>query len=109
MAGAWGLGLRYLAAVVGVALLRGLYGLYRTREKAFLLLPLYGFLHLLCILPVQLYALCTLRNNGWGTRSPGRAADYAARSPRDPEEDRRRRGQPSGAPARPPDPVLPPA
>jgi len=73
----WLLSLRYVAAVVVVALLRGLYGFYRTKEWAFLLMPFYGFLHLVCVLPVRVYALFTLRNNGWGTRGQGVRAEYA--------------------------------
>ena len=61
-------GLRYALTVVLVALLRGGYGLYRTREPDFLLMPLYGFLHLFLIIPVRLLALFTLWDNRWGTR-----------------------------------------
>jgi len=66
--GDWTVAFRYVAAVVLMALLRGAYGIYRTREPDFALMPIYGFLHLFLIIPVRLLALFTLWDNRWGTR-----------------------------------------
>jgi len=58
----------YLLTIVVIALLRAAYGLYRTRDAGFLLFVLYGFIHLFLLMPTRLYALCTMRETGWGTR-----------------------------------------
>ena len=60
--------LRYAVAVVVMALLRGAYGMWLTRDPEFLLMPLYGFLHLFVVLPVRVLALFSLWDNRWGTR-----------------------------------------
>jgi hyaluronan synthase len=60
---------RYVAVVAGIALLRALYGVVRTRDAGFLLFVVYGFLHVLVLIPVRLYALATMRKTHWGTRS----------------------------------------
>ena len=39
------------------------------RAGTFLLAPLYGLLNITVLLWVRIYSLCTLRRNGWGTRS----------------------------------------
>ena len=61
---AWG----YLAVLVGVGLIRALYGILRTGSLGFLLFTLYGFLHIAVLLPVRIYALATVRQGHWGTR-----------------------------------------
>lgn len=58
----------YLLTIVIIAVLRATYGLYRTRDAGFLLFVLYGFIHLFLLMPTRLYALCTMRETGWGTR-----------------------------------------
>jgi len=58
----------YLLVIVIIALLRGLYAFSRTKEKVFFLFPLYAFLHVFLLLPVRLYAICTLKSRKWGTR-----------------------------------------
>jgi hyaluronan synthase/N-acetylglucosaminyltransferase len=60
--------LRYLAVLVGIAVLRAGYGFVRTKDPGFFLFVCYGFLHVLVLIPVRLYALCTLRSTHWGTR-----------------------------------------
>jgi hyaluronan synthase len=58
----------YLASIILIALLRSMYGLFRTRDPGFLLFVLYGFIHLFLLMPTRLYALCTLNHTKWGTR-----------------------------------------
>jgi len=58
----------YLMILLGIAALRGAYALIRTREKMFMLFPLYAFMHLFMLLPTRMYALCTLKATKWGTR-----------------------------------------
>ncbi|MBN1861903.1 MAG: glycosyltransferase [Candidatus Thermoplasmatota archaeon] len=58
----------YLTILVSVALLRGTYAYLRTREKMFFLFPLYAFCHIFLLIPVRVYALCTLKTTKWGTR-----------------------------------------
>lgn len=60
--------LGYLTILVSVALLRGGYAYLRTRERMFFLFPLYAFCHIFLLIPVRVYALCTLRTTKWGTR-----------------------------------------
>jgi hyaluronan synthase/N-acetylglucosaminyltransferase len=64
----YGLLLQYLASLVGIGLLRALYGIYRTSDFGFLLFMLYGLIHVCLLLPTRLYALATMRRTGWGTR-----------------------------------------
>lgn len=58
----------YVSAVLGIALLRVVYALGRTRRWDFLLFIFYGFMHVLVLIPVRLYALATMRQVRWGTR-----------------------------------------
>lgn len=58
----------YLTILVGIALLRGTYAYLRTHEKMFFLFPLYAFCHIFLLIPVRVYALCTLKTTKWGTR-----------------------------------------
>jgi hyaluronan synthase len=60
--------LHYIGTIIVIAVLRAGYGLYRTKDAGFLLFVLYGFIHLLLLMPTRLYALCTMRETGWGTR-----------------------------------------
>jgi hypothetical protein len=59
---------RYFAVVVGIGLVRAVYGLLRTRSLGFLLFVLYGFIHVFVLIPVRLYALATMHQVHWGTR-----------------------------------------
>jgi len=44
----------------------------RVQQLAvFLLAPLYGMLHVLVLLPLRIWSLCTLRSTNWGTRATG--------------------------------------
>lgn len=38
------------------------------RLGTFLVAPLYGLMHIVVLLPLRLYSLCTLRKGSWGTR-----------------------------------------
>lgn len=58
----------YITILVGIAILRGSYAFLRTRDKTFFLFPLYAFCHIFLLIPVRVYALCTLHTTGWGTR-----------------------------------------
>jgi len=60
--------LGYLTILISVALLRGTYAYLRTHEKMFFLFPLYAFCHIFLLIPVRVYALCTLKTTKWGTR-----------------------------------------
>lgn len=66
--GHYGLLLQYGLSLVGIGLVRALYGIYRTSDLGFLLFMLYGLLHVSLLLPTRLYALATMRQTGWGTR-----------------------------------------
>lgn len=59
---------KYVAILVGIALLRAAYGFYRTRNAGFLLFVLYGFMHVFVLVPTRLYALLTINKIKWGTR-----------------------------------------
>lgn len=54
---------------------------FGERMGTFLLAPLYGLLHMGLLLWVRLYALATLRDNGWGTRGGGVEVALAAPAP----------------------------
>jgi hyaluronan synthase len=60
--------IKYFAVLVVIALVRATYGLYRTGDRGFLLFVLYGFIHVFLLIPTRFYALCTMRQTGWGTR-----------------------------------------
>jgi len=62
------LALHYLAIVGAIGFVRGAYGMLRTRSAGFMLFMLYGFMHVLLLIPVRLFALATMRNASWGTR-----------------------------------------
>lgn len=59
---------KYIAILAGIAIVRALYGIYRTKNIGFLLFVIYGFMHVLLLLPTRLYALATLNEVKWGTR-----------------------------------------
>lgn len=57
----------YLAYISLSAYARNVFYILK-HPHIFLLSPLYGMIHLLLLLPLRLYSLITIRNNGWGTR-----------------------------------------
>lgn len=59
---------KYLTILIGIALLRSLYGMHRTKDKGFGLFVIYGFIHVLLLIPTRLYALATINKTKWGTR-----------------------------------------
>lgn len=84
---AWPLLASYAAYVCVMAWVRSLHYLRRAanvptidRHLTFLAAPLYALLNLGLLLPLRLYALATLRRNGWGTRAQVEIADPAAAS-----------------------------
>jgi hyaluronan synthase/N-acetylglucosaminyltransferase len=61
--------LHYLEMIVVMAALRCSYAMYRTRQLSFLLFILYGFVHVVLLIPTRMRALMTLSDNRWGTRT----------------------------------------
>ena len=59
----------YLAVLVGVALIRGIYAFARTKEWQFFLLPAYAILHVFLLIPLRLFSLTKLKYNVWDTRT----------------------------------------
>lgn len=59
---------KYLVVLMAIALLRAIYGIYRTGDFGFLRFIVYGFMHVLLLIPVRLYSIATLKNVKWGTR-----------------------------------------
>ena len=59
---------RYLLVLLGISLIRSLYGIYRTRDLGFLSFMAYGLIHVLLLIPARFYALGTIGKNGWSTR-----------------------------------------
>lgn len=59
---------KYVLILVAIALLRAVYGIYRTKDTGFVLFIVYGFMHVLVLIPVRLYSLSTMGVNKWGTR-----------------------------------------
>ncbi len=65
----------YLAFVAVMAYARSVRYLGSQRSSllsqfgVYLLAPLYGLLYLLILMPIRVWALCSLRNPGWGTRA----------------------------------------
>jgi hypothetical protein len=63
-------GLRYIAVTAMMGLLRCSYAIYyRTRDPRFLMVLLYGFIHVFLLIPVRIRALLTLTDDRWGTRT----------------------------------------
>lgn len=58
----------YLEILILIALLRSLYGIYRTKDLGFILFIIYGFIHITILVPVRLYSFLTLKSIRWGTR-----------------------------------------
>jgi hyaluronan synthase/N-acetylglucosaminyltransferase len=60
--------LGYITILFAISLLRGIYAYMRTKETMFFLFPLYALCHIFLLIPVRVYALCTLKTTKWGTR-----------------------------------------
>lgn len=58
----------YIIIIFIMALFRSLYALFRTGNLSFLLFSIYGFIHVIFLMPVRLKALLTLDDASWGTR-----------------------------------------
>ncbi|WP_322752898.1 chitooligosaccharide synthase NodC [Frankia sp. Cas3] len=58
-----------VAAMAGLALLRCIYGAWRARNLAFFGFAFHEFINVGLILPLKVYALCTLSNTTWGSRA----------------------------------------
>lgn len=67
--GNWLVPAYYVATLIFMSALRAGYGLFRTFDPRFLLFLLYGFLHVLALVPVRFKSVLTLTDNGWGTRA----------------------------------------
>jgi hyaluronan synthase len=67
----------YAAVILLISLTRAIpYGsrkdlTWRERIAGILVTPIYATLHLTVILPVRIFAMCTLKRNNWGTREQG--------------------------------------
>lgn len=59
---------QYFVVLVGIALLRAGYGVWRTRDIGFSLFLVYGVLHVFVLIPTRLYSLATIGRTHWGTR-----------------------------------------
>ena len=71
---------QYSAIIVGVGLVRALCGMFQTRQAGVLLFVTYCVLDAFLLIPIQLYALATMRRVDWGTReAEGDSAQDAAR------------------------------
>lgn len=58
----------YIAIVLLVALARVVYGLYRTKDLGFYWFLIYGFFHVILLIPNRFLALATINDGKWGTR-----------------------------------------
>ncbi len=58
----------YMLALFLISTARLFYGIYRTGDLGFLLFTTYSFIHVVFLMPSRLYALLTLKENGWSTR-----------------------------------------
>jgi len=67
----------YISVLIGVALVRGIYGFMRTKDYNFFMFPLYAILHIFLLIPLRFYALLTLKNSGWGTREYVKNRQYS--------------------------------
>lgn len=59
----------YAMVMVAMSVLRCSYAIYRTKRLSFLLFILYGFIHVVLLVPTRIRALLTLSDNRWGTRT----------------------------------------
>jgi len=59
----------YISLVLLMGFIRSLYAIIRTFNFKFILFSIYGFIHILFLVPIRLKALLTLNDTNWGTRS----------------------------------------
>ncbi len=64
----WGILVWYSILLIGIALVRSVYGYYRTGKSKFLFFPIYSFLYLIFLVPAKIRALIEFRDVSWGTR-----------------------------------------
>lgn len=60
--------LSFIATIIGMALLRSFYAIVITRDRNFLLFPIYSFIYMFLLIPLRIYALFSMNGKGWGTR-----------------------------------------
>lgn len=60
--------LSFIATVIGMALLRSFYAMVMTKDRNFLLFPIYSFIYMFLLIPLRIYALFSMNGKGWGTR-----------------------------------------
>lgn len=60
----------YMVTALGMGLLRSVYGVWRTKDRGFLIFTVYGLIHVAVLIPLRIYSLVTLfaRRTSWGTR-----------------------------------------
>lgn len=58
----------FMASLFLISTNRLFYAIYRTGDFGFLLFTTYSFIHVIFLMPSRLYALSTLKENGWSTR-----------------------------------------
>lgn len=63
----WVMLLYYLGYLAMSAFARNVFYIVK-RPLIYLLAPLYGLIHISLLLPIRIYALLTIKENGWGTR-----------------------------------------
>lgn len=72
----WTVAADYLTSLVVMSSARAIYGLLFTFDIGFLLFVLYGFLHVIVLVPVRFKSILTLTDNNWGTRAIGPGNPY---------------------------------
>jgi len=67
--GGWPILVQYVVTVLVLGLARSLYGAFSRKQPSFVLFMFYGFVYVFVLLPVRFYALWTLGQTHWGTRT----------------------------------------
>jgi len=57
----------YISIVIGIGLIKGIYGIIISKNFEHIFYMTYTFIYLTCIIPARIWALLTLRSNTWGT------------------------------------------
>ncbi len=60
--------LSFMLILFAISTSRLFYAVFRTKEFGFFLFIAYSFIHVIFLMPSRLYALLTLKENGWSTR-----------------------------------------
>lgn len=58
----------YIGVMIFMALIRVCYAIALTKDWNFLWFSFYGFIHILLLTPIRIYALFTINRTHWGTR-----------------------------------------